>query len=336
MSTSISPYTRRGFIAATAASSLAVTLGPRVFAAEPRNGIPYRTLGQTGEQISCLGIGGSHMGKPKDEAESIRIVRTALDGGLNFMDNSWDYNGGASETRMGKALKDGYRDKAFLMTKIDGRTKQSAAQQIDESLHRLQTDHVDLMQFHEIIRMEDADRIFAEGGALEAMLEAQKAGKVRYIGFTGHKSPDIHLRMLQVADAHQFTFHTVQMPLNVMDVHFNSFEKKVLPELVKRGLGVLGMKPIGSGELLKSKTVTAEECLRYAMSLPVSVTITGCDSVEIVEQALRIARDFKPLEKERVEALLAKSSPAATEGQFELYKTSHHFDSTYENPQWLG
>jgi predicted aldo/keto reductase-like oxidoreductase len=336
MSTSTFPYTRRGFIAATAASSLAVTLGSRTFATEPRNGIPYRILGRTGEEISCIGIGGSHMGKPKDEAESTRIVRTALDGGLNFLDNSWDYNGGASETRMGKALKDGYRDKAFLMTKIDGRTKQSAAQQINESLQRLQTDRVDLMQFHEIIRMEDADRIFAEGGALEAMLEAQKAGKVRYIGFTGHKSPDIHLHMLQVADAHQFTFHTVQMPLNVMDVHFNSFEKKVLPELVKRGLGVLGMKPIGSGELLKSKTVTAEECLRYAMSLPVSVTITGCDSAAIVEQALRIARDFKPLGRDEVEALLAKSSPAAAEGQFELYKTSHHFDSTYENPQWLG
>ena len=335
-SPSTSTYTRRTFIKATAASGLAATVGLRVPAAEPRNGIPYRVLGRTGEQVSCIGIGGSHMGKQKDEEESIRIVRTALDNGINFLDNSWDYNGGASEMRMGKALRDGYREKAFLMSKIDGRTKASAAQQLDESLRRLQVDHVDLMQFHEIIRMEDADRIFAEGGALEAMLEAQKAGKVRYIGFTGHKSPAIHLHMLVVADAHHFTFDTVQMPLNVMDAHFNSFEKKVLPELVKRGLGILGMKPIGSGELLKSNTVTAQECLKYAMSLPVSVTITGCDSVPIVEQAIELARNFKPLDAPQVEALLAKSAPAAPEGKFELYKTSHHFDSTYDNPQWLG
>ena len=336
MNSSPFEHTRRGFIKAAAAGSLAISVGIRGLAAEPRNGIPYRKLGRTGVEVSAIGIGGSHMGKQREEEESIKIVRTALDNGINFLDNSWDYNGGASEIRMGKALRDGYRDKAFLMTKIDGRDKASAAKQIDESLKRLQADHVDLMQFHEIIRMEDADRIFVEGGALEAMLEAKKAGKVIHIGFTGHKSPDIHLHMLAVADAHQFTFETVQMPLNVMDAHFNSFEKRVLPELVKRGLGVLGMKPIGSGELLKSRTVSAKECLQYAMSLPVSVTITGCDSQPILEQALELARAFKPLVESEVAAVLAKSAPASGEGAFELYKTSHHFDATVQHPEWLG
>jgi predicted aldo/keto reductase-like oxidoreductase len=329
-------HTRRSFIKAAAAGSLAVTVGVRGTAEESRNGIPYRKLGRTGAVVSAVGLGGSHIGRQREEEESIRIVRTALDRGINFLDNCWDYNGGASEVRMGKALRDGYRDKAFLMTKIDGRDKATAAKQIDESLQRLQTDHVDLMQFHEIIRMDDPDRIFAEGGAMEAMLEAQKAGKVRHIGFTGHKSPEIHLRMLEVADAHHFAFATAQMPLNVMDAHFNSFEKKVLPELVKRGMGALGMKPIGGGELLKSKTVSATECLQYAMSLPVSVTITGCDSMAILEQALELAGNFKPLKKAEIAAVLEKSAPAAGEGSFELYKTSHHFDGTVQHPEWLG
>ena len=328
--------TRRSFIKAAAASSLAVTVGLRGLGAESRDGISYRKLGRTGETVSAVGLGGSHIGGQREEEESIRIVRTALDRGINFLDNCWDYNGGASEIRMGKALRDGYRDKAFLMTKIDGRDKATAAKQIDESLQRLQTDHVDLMQFHEIIRMDDPDRIFAEGGAMEAMLAAQRAGKVRHIGFTGHKSPEIHLRMLEVADAHRFTFDTAQMPLNVMDAHFESFEKKVLPELVKRGLGVLGMKPIGSGILLKSRTVSAKECLQYAMSLPVSVTITGCDSLAILEQALQLARDFKPLGEAEIAAVLAKSAPAAGEGSYELYKTSHNFDATMQHPEWLG
>jgi uncharacterized protein len=336
MNTLSSDCTRRDFLKATATTGLAATLAARSLAVESHGDIPYRMLGRTGAMVSAIGIGCSHMGKQRDEAESIRIVRTALDHGINFLDNSWDYNDGASEIRMGKALRDGYREKAFLMTKIDGRSKTTAEQQIDESLRRLQTDHVDLMQFHEIIRMDDPDRIFAEGGALEAMLAAQQAGKVRHIGFTGHKSPDIHLHMLDVADAHQFAFATVQMPLNVMDAHFNSFEKRVLPELVKRGLGILGMKPIGSGELLKSGAVTAQECLTYAMSLPVSVTITGCDSVPIVQQAIDLARNFKALDPNQVAALLAKSEPASTGGTYELYKTSHHFDSTVQHPEWLG
>jgi aryl-alcohol dehydrogenase-like predicted oxidoreductase len=298
--------------------------------------IPRRTLGRTGEKVSMVGLGGSHIGKQSDEQESLRIIRTALDEGLNFLDNSWDYNDGQSEIRMGKALRDGYRQKAFLMTKIDGRTKQSAAQQLEESLQRLQVDHVDLLQFHEIIRMEDPDRIFAPGGALEAVLEAKQAGKLRYIGFTGHKSPDIHLKMLATAKAHQFHFDTVQMPLNVMDAHYESFEKKVLPVALEQHVGVLGMKPMGDHIILDSKAVSPIECLHYAMSLPVSVVITGCDSLPILEQALKAARTFQPLAAPQVAALLARTAPAAREGKYELYKTSQKFDSTAENSQWLG
>ncbi len=237
---------------------------------------------------------------------------------------------------MGKALRDGYRQKAFLMTKIDGRNKATAATQINESLKRLQTDRIDLLQFHEVIRDTDPDRIFAEGGAIEAVAEAQKAGKVRLVGFTGHKSPDVHLKMLAAASKHGFAFHAVQMPLNVMDAHFNSFEKRVLPILTKDGVGVLGMKPMGDPFILESKTVTAVECLHYAMNLPTSVVITGCDSLPILQQALQAARSFQPMDSSDVATLLAKTAKAAAEGQFELYKTTHHFDGTVANPQWLG
>ena len=271
-----------------------------------------------------------------DEQESIRIIRAALDGGINFLDNCWDYNGGASELRMGKALRDGYRQKAFLMTKIDGQTKKAAADQLEESLRRLQTDHIDLLQFHEVIRDGDPARIFAEGGGMETVLAAKKAGKVRYIGFTGHKSPDVHLKMLNTAFAHDFTFDAVQMPLNVMDAHFNSFEKKVLPVLVEHKIGVLGMKPMGDKLILKSKTATPIECLHYAMNLPTSVVITGCDSIDILQQALEAARTFKPMSSTEVSSLLSKTAPAAGEGEFERYKISHDFDGTYQNPQWLG
>src|SRR5262249_25870894 len=296
-----------------------------------------RTLGRTGEKVSMVGMGGYHLGKPElDQEEAIRIIRSGLDEGINFLDNCWDYNGGESEVRMGKALRDGYRQKAFLMTKIDGRNKATAANQINDSLQRLQTDRIDLLQFHEVIRDNDPDRIFATGGALEAVLEAKKAGKVRYIGFTGHNSPDVHLKMLAVASTHQFTFDAVQMPLNVMDHHFNSFEAKVLPALVKQNIGVLGMKPMGDPFILKSKTVSAVECLHYAMNLPTSVVITGCDSVQILRQALDAARSFRAMNKEQVVTILAKTATAAAEGKCEMYKTSHHFDGTYQNPQWLG
>ena len=222
------------------------------------------------------------------------------------------------------------------MTKIDGRNRAAAATQIDESLRRLETDAVDLLQFHEMIRMSDPDRIFASGGAMEAMLEAKKAGKTRYIGFTGHKSPDIHLRMLEVATDQGFRFDAVQMPLNVMDAHYDSFEERVLPVLLEDGIGVLGMKPMGGGIILESGVVTAVECLRYAISLPVSVVITGCDSLPILEQALEVARNVGPLAEEERSALLATVAKAAEEGRYEQYKTETRFDGTTHNPQWMG
>ena len=296
----------------------------------------YRTLGRTKEKVSVIGLGGHHIGRQKDEQESIRIIRSAIDRGINFMDNSWDYHNGGSEMRMGKALQDGYRQKVFLMTKIDGRTKESAAQQINQSLQRLQTDHLDLIQFHEVIRLEDPDRIFAKGGALEAMQEAQKAGKVRYIGFTGHKDPLVHLRMLAVAAENGFHFDTVQMPLNVMDAHFRSFEHTVLPKLVSNKIGVLGMKSMGDQIILKSNVVKPIECLHYAMNLPTSTVITGIDSMEILDQAFEAVRTFKPMSQEQVTALLERTAKAASKGQYELFKTSTKFDSTAKNPEWLG
>src|ERR1044072_7015817 len=237
---------------------------------------------------------------------------------------------------MGNALRDGYRERVLLMTKIDGRTRKSAESQLEESLRRLGTDRIDLLQFHEIIRMDDPDGVFAEGGALAAVLAAKKAGKVRFIGFTGHKSPDIHLAMLKTAAAHRFRFDAVQMPLNVMDAHYDSFEHKVLPTLVERKIGVLGMKPMGSGIILDSKSATPTETLHYAMSLPTSVVITGCDSMRVLEQALEAAATFKPLSEADKSALLAKTAAVAKEGKYELYKTSHRFDATYTHPQWLG
>ena len=303
----------------------------------PDGGIPYRTLGRTGERVSAGGLGGYHLGQPTlPEAEAIRIIRAAIDRGINFLDNSWDYNDGASEVRMGKALQDGYRERVFLMTKIDGQTRKSAADQIQECLRRLQVDVIDLLQFHEIIRMEDPGRIFAPGGALEAALEAKDAGRIRYIGFTGHKSPAIHLRMLETARDHGFRFDAVQMPLNVMDAHFDSFEKRALPVLVQERIGVLGMKPLGDRQVLESRTVTPIEALHYALNLPTSVVITGCESMEILDQAIRAATTFRPLSGEAVDALLARTAEAARHGRFERYKTTHDFDSTIASPHWLG
>jgi aryl-alcohol dehydrogenase-like predicted oxidoreductase len=332
-----SPVTRRQFLETSAGAAILAGFPSYIPAAEAKGEVPHRVLGRTGEKISAIGLGGYHLGKPElQDSESFRIIRAALDNGINFLDNCWDYNGGESEIRMGIALRDGYRQKAFLMSKIDGRTKAAATSQINESLRRLQTDRVDLLQFHEVIRDTDPDRIFAVGGAMEAVLEAQKAGKIRFIGFTGHKSPDIHLKMLATAREHAFTFDAVQMPLNVMDAHYESFEKKVLPVLVKNDIGVLGMKPMGDHIILESKTVTPVECLHYAMNLPTSVVITGCDSMQILEQALGAARSFRPMNSNEVAALLAKSAQAAQSGRYELYKTTHTFDGTYQNPQWLG
>ena len=296
----------------------------------------YRTLGHTGEKVSIVGLGGYHMAVSGDTNVSTRIVRTAIDNGINFMDNCWDYHGGESERRMGNALRDGYRDRVFLMTKIDSHSKAGAARQIDECLRRLQTDRIDLMQFHEVIRMDDPEKIFAKGGSFEAALEAKQAGKIRYIGFTGHKGPAIHLHMLEVSLANGFTPDTVQMPLNVMDAHFDSFGRQVLPEFVKHNIGVLGMKPMGAGFILKSGVVTPIECLHYAMNLPTSVVITGCESVADVEQAIVAANTFKPMNDEQVAAILEKTAPAGNSGRFEGYKTTLMFDGTTANPEWLN
>ncbi len=297
----------------------------------------YRELGSTGEQVSAIGLGGWHLSlKHVDEQLATRIVHTAIDRGITFMDNCWDYNGGASEIRMGKALQGGYRDKVFLMTKIDGRSKQEAAKQIDESLQRLQVDHIDLVQYHEVLRFEDPHRIFDPEGAHGAVLEAKKAGKLRYIGFTGHKDPSIHLHMLEVAEQNGFKFDTVQMPLNVMDAHYRSFAKLVVPELTKQNIGILAMKTMANGILLQSKTVTPIECLHYALNLPTSVVITGMDSMEILEQAFEAAQTFQPMNDGQVQTLLDKTAEAGARGEFEPFKTSSIFDGTAQHPDWLG
>src|SRR5712691_11029462 len=300
--------------------------------------MPYRLLGRTGARVSAIGLGGWHIGlNTISNALSMQIIRAAIDRGINFLDNSWDYNDGASEIRMGKALRDGYRQKAFLMTKIDGRSKAEAARQLEESLRRLQTDCIDLVQHHEVIRFEDPHRIFDEKeGANTVLLEAKRAGKLRYIGFTGHKDPRIHLHTLEVARERGFTFDALQMPLNVMDAHYRSFEQLVLPVAARDNLGVLGMKSMANGIILKSRTVTPTECLHYALNLPTSVVITGCDSMKILEQALDAVRTFRPLSAAQVKAILAKTKAAAAHGEFELFKTSSIFDSTATNPEWLG
>ena len=301
------------------------------------SGMPYRELGRTGERVSAIGLGGWHLGLPRvDRQLALRLVRRAVDAGITFMDNSWDYNEGASETRMGEALADGYREKVFLMTKIDGRSKAEATRQLEESLRRLRTDRVDLVQHHEVIRFDDPHRIFDPEGANAALVEARQAGKLRYIGFTGHKDPRVHLHMLDVARERGFAFDAVQMPLNVMDAHYRSFERLVLPELVRNGIGVLGMKSMANGVILRSNTATPIECLHYALNLPTSVVITGCDSLEILQQAVEAARTFRPLSEAHVRALLAKTRAAAAKGEFEPFKTSSIFDSTAQHPEWLG
>lgn len=351
-------YLRREFLTMASGLAGAASLGGRSFAADvpkkPQPGaprpedvdlppgavMPTRRLGRTGIDVSLLGLGGFHIGLPKDDATATRIVRTAVDHGVTFMDNCWDYNDGKSQVRMGKALRDGYRKKVFLMTKIDGRTRQSATQQIEQCLQALETDVIDLVQIHEVIRMSDPDRVFGPDGAMEALIAARKQGKIRFIGFTGHKSPDIHLKMLETGFAHGFTFDTVQMPLSVMDAHYQSFERKVLPVLVKHDIGVLAMKPLGSGLFFKSRPladreITPAECLQYAMNLPASVVITGCDTVGILKQGLDAALRFKPLGARPVKALLARTATAAADGSWERYKTADVFDGTAKHPWWL-
>jgi aryl-alcohol dehydrogenase-like predicted oxidoreductase len=299
-------------------------------------GMIYRQLGTTGERVSAIGLGGYHIGKGPDSEASIRLIRQAIDGGITFLDNSWDYNDGLSEVRMGRALHDGYRNKIFLMTKMNGRTKESYNKQLEQSLGRLQTDVIDLVQFHEVIRLEDPDRFFAPGGAIEAAVAARQAGKIRYIGFTGHKDPFVLLRMLELAKKNNFHFDTVQMPVNVMDAHFRSFTKQVIPVAREQGIGILAMKTFGDHYILDSKTVEPIEALHYGLTQPVSVVITGIDSPTILEQALTAARTFKPLTETQVASLLDRTRVAASEGKYELFKTTSHFDGTAHRPESLG
>jgi predicted aldo/keto reductase-like oxidoreductase len=321
-----------GMSAAIPANSQATSLVKR-----PESpGMIYRELGTTGERVSAIGMGGYHLGKQPEANESIQLMHAGIDRGISFLDNCWDYNDGISEVRMGQALRNGYRQKVFLMTKMDGRTAVEYNKQLEQSLGRLQTDMIDLVQFHEIIRMEDPDRIFAPGGAIEAAIAARQSGKIRYIGFTGHKDPAVHLRMLETAQKHNFHFDTVQMPINVMDAHFRSFTKEVMPVALKQGIGVLAMKTFGDPYILKSNTVQPIEALHYGLTLPVSVIITGIDSMQILDQAFEAARTFKPLDQAQIASLLARTATAASEGKFELFKTTSHYDGTAQNPKWLG
>jgi len=323
---------RREFLGALLGAAAAQAL-----AGQTRSGdMIYRTLGKTGERVSAIGLGGSHIGQAKDEQEGIKIIRSGVDRGITFLDNCWDYANGKCEVWMGKALRDGYRQKVFLMTKFDGRTKAATARQIDESLQRLQTDVVDLMQYHENIRMEDPDRFFAPDGPLEALMDAKKAGKIRYIGFTGHKDPVVHLRMLEVAAANKFHFDSAQMPLNVLDASFRSFGQQVVPKLVEQGIAVLGMKPLASGAIPRNNIANAVECLHFALSLPTSVVINGCDSMERLDQAFEAARTFKPLTQPQITALVGKTRDAAMSGKFELFKTATRFDGTAQHPEWMA
>jgi predicted aldo/keto reductase-like oxidoreductase len=301
------------------------------------NGIGRRKLGRANAEVSIIGIGGYHLGLPNvTEQTAIRIIRSGLDRGINFLDNCWDYNAGLSEERMGKALQGDYRDKAFLMTKIDGRTGAAARQQLEQSMARLKTDHIDLVQIHEVIRMTDPEQAFRPGNVIDVLQQTRKEGKVRFIGFTGHKSPDMHLHMIGVADKQGFTFDTVQMPVNALDEHYDSFGQKVIPVARKHGMAILGMKPLSNGAIVKTNTISAVEALHYAMSVPVTMTITGCESMANLEQALGVAQNFKPMSEQQKLAVLQKTAPVSDAGRFEAYKSSHIYDGTINNPQWLG
>jgi aryl-alcohol dehydrogenase-like predicted oxidoreductase len=345
MKSSFSSFSRRALLEALSAAIATAACTRKSIAdlaqmqSDPPGGdqtMPVRRLGRTGVEVSLMGIGGAHLGVPS-EKDAIRIVHEAMDHGVTFLDNCWDYGAGECERRMGKALRGAYRDKAFLMTKLDGRTAAAAAEQLEQSLRRLETDHVDLLQIHEVIRDSDPARVFAAGGAIEAFIRAREAGKTRFIGFTGHKSPAIHLAMLEMAGRHGFRFDTVQMPVNVMDAQYGdeSFERRVLPVLLREEIGVLGMKPLGSGVLLQSHVVTPVECLRYAMSLPVSVTITGVDSSAVLQQDLHIALGFEPMTEDEKREVLAQAAAAAHTGKYEKYKTTTYFDGTTHQPRWL-
>ena len=299
-------------------------LGAASLAAQSGAEIPKRPLGRTGLEVSALGIGGYHLGSVDSESEAAQIVNEALDAGVNFFDSAWEYHQGLSEERLGRALK-GKRDRAIVMTKVctHGRDKNVAMRQLEESLTRLQTDHVDVWQIHEVIYENDPDLIFAPNGAAEALLKAKQQGKVRFLGFTGHKDPSIHLKML----SHNFPFDTVQMPLNCLDATFRSFETNVLPEVNRRGMAALGMKSLGgSGELVREGAVVVTMGLRYAMSLPVAVTISGADSLDVLHQNLEVARGFQPLSAAEMQSIRDARRFDASDGHLELFKTTKKYD----------
>ncbi len=327
---------RRRFLSLSAAALGAVSCAKTPVEASPLpplphppvapGAVPRRTLGATGAQVSVLGLGGFHLGQANTLEEAKQIVAEALDAGINFFDNAWEYNDGKSEDWLGKALA-GKRDRAFLMTKVctHGRDHTVAQEQLEQSLKRLGTEYLDLWQVHECVYDNDPDLHFAKDGVIRALEDAKKAGKVRFVGFTGHKSPSIHQKML----SHGFAFDTVQMPLNVFDANFRSFEREVLPHAAAKNMGVIGMKSLGgTGQAILEGVVTIEEALRYAMSVPgVSVTVSGCDSLAILRQNLAIARDFKPLAAAEMQALRERTADQAGDGHFELYKTSTRFDA---------
>ena len=312
--------TRRHFVQGLGA----IGAGMMMEGAQAQQAIPKRPLGKTGLQVAVLGVGGYHLGSADSDDEANRIVAEAIDAGINFFDNAWEYHDGKSETRMGNALK-GKRDQVVLMTKVctHGRKKDVAMRMLEESLKRLQTDHLDVWQVHEVVYDNDPDLIFAKDGAIEALEMAKKQGKVRFVGFTGHKDPSIHLKML----SHDYAFDTVQMPLNCFDGTYRSFETQVLPELNKRGIAPLGMKSLGgSGESVKNGAVTAQEALRYAMSLPVAVTISGMESLDLLHQNLEVARGFQPMPARELSALRTRVKQYASDGRFELFKSTKKYD----------
>lgn len=319
----MSSQTRRQFLAATAVGAATAALLPTHSATAAVEGdIPQRAFGKTGAEVSLLGLGGYHIGIQQEPAESHRLIRTAIDAGVNFLDNSIDYNEGQSEIRMGEAIK-GRRETVFVMTKHNFRDKKSALRDLEISLRRLQTDYLDLWQFHSIERPEDPDWIFTEHGAIEAAEQAKKQGKVRFVGFTGHKNPEYHLKMLDKP----YAWDALQMPLNVLDSHFRSFERRVLPEANKRQMGIIGMKPMAFQNAPKTGVVTSTECLHYAMSLPVSVTITGCETMERLETAIQAARTFRQLSDAEMQTLRDRLQPFVKNGENEPYKMTNNFDN---------
>ena len=299
------------------------------FAAEPTaptaGEVSLRPFGRHQDvQVSALTLGGYHLGAIKTESEATRIVHAAMDAGITFMDNAWEYNDGRSEEWMGNALK-GRRDRAFLMTKVctHGRDRRVAMQQLEQSLRRLKTDYIDLWQVHEVIYDNDPELHFAKGGVIEALEQAKQSGKVRFIGFTGHKDPAIHLKML----SYNYPFDACQLPLNCFDASFRSFEQQVLPELNRRGIAAIAMKSLsGSGEAVKQGIIPATEALRYTMSLPVTTTVSGIDSMQVLSQNLGVARNFKPMNQAEMQALRDRYTRYAADGRFELYKTSQKYD----------